>query len=270
MLVRAELAKDIQIPSVEAPTPAEKCALTALAERLQSVAASALSRFSALPARVGEVRWEIGAPDSQARAIEARWGQPDLQWVLLMEYRAAEAVLAGMLGFSTLAPSECLTPTDLELLQLPLRQLAGQMQAELAQPAGAVDLGDVGQLPRAECVCLRFDISVGESVGTAMLLVAWESLRRLYRRADAGSRTLGLRALEGVSMRLDASMPGGEPTLQQLLDLQPGDVLQLGPLDLQTVVTANGKDFARGKVGAKGEHLAVHITEIAAVREGLS
>lgn len=270
MLVRAELAKDIQIPSVEAPTPAEKCALTSLAERLQAVAASALSRFSALPARVSDVRWEIGAPDSQGRAIEARWGQPDLRWVLLMEHRAVEAVLAGMLGFSKLDPRERLTTTDLELLQLPLRQLAGQMQAELAQPAGAVDLGEMGQLPRAECVCLRFEIGVGESVGTAMLLVAWGSLRGLYRRADSGSRTLGLRALEGASMRLEASMPGGDLTLQQLLDLQSGDVLQLGPLDLQAVVTANGKGFARGKVGAKGEHLALHVTEIATVREGLS
>lgn len=270
MLVPAEFAKDIHIPSAEAPTPAEERALTALADRLQAITASAVNRFSALPARVSEVRWELAEPYGQAFAVAARWGQADLQWVLLIEREAVEAVLAGMLGFSALTPCGRLTTTDLELLQLPLRQLAGQVQAEFAQPVGAVDLGEMGQLPRTECVCLHFDIGVGESGGRAMLLVAWESLRGLYRRADAGSTTIEPGKLDGAAIRLEAIMPEVELTLQELLNLQPGDVLQLGPVDLQAVVTANGKDFARGKVGAKGEHLAVHVTEIATVREGLS
>ncbi|MEN6642645.1 MAG: FliM/FliN family flagellar motor switch protein [Armatimonadia bacterium] len=270
MLVSADLAKEYPIPAAEAPAPAEERALTALAARLHAVVTASLNRFSSLQARVGEVRWELREPEQRSCAIEAWWGQPGLEWVLLMDHAAAETVLAGMLGYGALAPRERLTATDLELLQLPLRDLAGQVQAEFAQPVGAVAIGETRQLPGTECVCLHFEIGIGESTGEGMLLVAWESLRRLYRDAGRESATIDLGALEQAVVRLEAMMPGVDLTLRELLDLQPGDVLQLGALDLQAAVTANGHAFARGKVGAKGERLAVHVTEVATVREDLS
>ena len=49
--------------------------------------------------------------------------------------------------------------------------------------------------------------------------------------------------------------------------MQPGDVLTLGTGDQLSVLAANGVAFARGQMGAKGGRLALHIQQVAPLKE---
>jgi len=86
------------------------------------------------------------------------------------------------------------------------------------------------------------------------------SVRRAESSAEEQARIL--RLIKPATMYLDARLEGPRLLVEDLLDLQPGDVLQLDyPVPKPVNVLLNGKPKYRGFIGVSGNKRAVVVEE---------
>lgn len=87
---------------------------------------------------------------------------------------------------------------------------------------------------------------------------------RVRSRSEGGGRTLASApgALLGASVALDAVVGGPFVPLSELLQIEPGDVLLLGPkAQAEATLQEGGRRFAVGRPGAKSGRRALRLID---------
>jgi len=254
----------VEPPPLTHPSWVEQKALAGLAARVAALARAALAGGGVTCAGSHE-------PQAQLRdeavwqggwAAEASWAQVG-RWRMLFSTGAAEAMLAAQLGQDELTEHP-LTELDLRLLEGPVRRLAGDLGRELQSsgaPAEIIMSRGVSSAEFSPAVVWPFAVQRGGLQGEALLLTPWEDLRELLQ-PEPDDRVLTPEALRQAPVLVEAILTALPVTPRELLGMQPGDVLRLGAADRLSVVTANGRPFARGRAGAKGRTLAINIQHI--------
>jgi len=262
-----DVAERYDPPSVEAPSCAQTVALQTLGVRVQQLLADACASF-------GVTCTPDPEPDRQPRRLEegfwavaATWSHGGA-WRLLLSPTAATALLAAQLGHDELAEHP-LTDLDLRLLQLPARALAADVGRELrlagGAPSPALARGPVPAGTEA-VVAWRARLEHGPVGGEVVLAVPWADLGPCLMPPTEG-QPLQREELADAPVVVEAVVVAPPVTPRELLEMQPGDVLALGPGDQQSILRANGAPVAWGRIGAKGATLAISIQHVEGGRE---
>ena len=263
------VAEPYEPPAADQPSRAERQALQALTERVRPLLAAAFGSAEVNYTLLQEPgpEWAPRPPDEGGWAIGAAWVHGGA-WRLLLAPEAAAALLAAQLGQDELA-DHAFTDLDLRLLQLPMRSLAGELARALGVGGNAPELvlargpAPVGVEP---AVLWRVRLEHRGRAGEVLLAASWPELRAALA-PPASQRRLDPRLLDGAPVGVEAFLAAPTLTARELLDMQPGDVLTLGAGDQESILTAHGLPFARGRMGAKGGRLAISIQHIEPPKE---
>lgn len=251
-------------PPAHHPTAEQGRALDAFAGRVLSLLQGALSRAGAgcAPASDPGLTWEPAPLWELEWATQAAWTQA-ARWRLLLAEGATEALLAAHLGQDSLA-QHALTDLDLRLLELPVGSLVAGLAAELPASGSSPEVTmSRGGAPAETAPAVAWSVVVrhGPAEGQALLVAPWDELSPVIS-PPADEQRLRTADLQHAPVTVEAITAAGHLTPRELLDMQPGDVLDLGPAEQLSLLLANGRAFARGRPGAKGTHLAMSIHEL--------
>ncbi len=263
----SDVAERYEPPSVEAPSHAQEAALQVLGARVQHLLAAAFASFGVTCTPDPEPDWLPRRLETGFWAAAATWSHGGA-WRLLLSPTGTTALLAAQLGQDELA-EHALTDLDLRLLQLPARALAADLGRELrlagGAPSPALARGPVPAGAEA-VVAWRMHVAHGPAGGEVVLTVPWADLRACLTPPEGGQR-LQREELADAPVVVEAVVVAPPVTPRELLEMQPGDVLALGPGDQQSILRANGAPVAWGRIGAKGATLAISIQHVEGGRE---
>lgn len=263
----SDVAQRYEPPSVEAPSHAQEAVLQALGARVQHLLAAAFASFGVTCTPDAEPDWQPRRLETGFWAAAATWSHGG-DWRLLLSPKGTTALLAAQLGQDELA-EHALTDLDLRLLRLPARALAADLGRELRLAAGApspaLARGPVPAVAEA-VVAWRMHVAHGPVGGEVVLTVPWSDLRRCLT-LPAGEQRLRRDELADAPVVVEAVVVAPPVTPRELLEMQPGDVLALGPGEQQSILRANGAPVAWGRIGAKGATLAISIQHVEGGRE---
>lgn len=256
-------------PSVDEPSGRQLALLQELAPVVQKALSDAFRRCGIVCLSHGEGSLQDGdeCPEGATPAVVADWWQ-GTGWRLSMSAGAAEAVLAAQLGHQTLV-EHALTDLDLRLLEIPVRYLC----AELARQEALGPLRREIVLQReswegdhAPSFAWRARLQHGGLSAGLTLQGQWPELAEALTPA-VDERRLEPSQLRDATVLAEAVVPGPVLTVGDLTQLQPGDVLTLGGLEHLSLLRAQGRPVARGRIGVKGSRLAINITNISPLEE---
>jgi len=137
--------------------------------------------------------------------------------------------------------------------------------------------------PNEVVVVTGFEIKMGGRAGTMSFCTPFNVVEPVMsklvsqgwlayqRRSAVEDRTESIaRGLGVTTVDITAYLAGTTVTVQELLNLQPGDIIQTSkPVDSDLVMRVRGKNKFAGKLGRHKDHLALKITRQAEIEEPL-
>ena len=179
--------------------------------------------------------------------------------------RAVETLLCGR------APSDADRPlTQAEagivasMLERVSAELGSAFEMELDAFEAVTGLGSFGSWHEpgklADPHRVAFDLALSDGTNTSEVSVY---LAGFGAEAAPAAPALLPGHLDEVEVELSARLGEIEIPLNELLGLEPGDVIPLGsPTSGTLAVTVDGWEFARARLGKSGERLAIALTEL--------
>jgi len=196
--------------------------------------------------------------------VSAHW-QQELPWHIYLSAEAVQALLGAQLGQEELSAHE-ITELDLRLLQISMQKFAAHWSQGLSlrRPPSEIVLkrGGFFSFPQ-RLLGWTGALCYGKHHGCVWLATELEALGT-WLQPPSGAQQLPLEAIASLPVEVEVMLQGPVLSVQELLSLQPQDILLLGQADKNSFLCAHQRLIGWGHLGAKGHHLALHIRQMGA------